>query len=282
MGRLEGRVALVTGASRGIGQAIATRFAAEGARVACVARTLREGESSAGGSLERTVAQVRAHGGEATAIVANLTEESDCARAVSQTEATYGPVDVLINNAAITYPASILETPPRRWYRMFELNVHAPFWLSQGVLPGMMARGRGAIVNVSSSVAVGPGRGPYSGELPALLQTPYGATKAALERFTQGLAQELQEYGVTVAAVSPSQVVLTEGVAYLFAERGISTDSTEPVDYMVEVALLLATEPPARVSGRVTYSQQLLAEYGRLADPRGPGVEWTGSGFSER
>ncbi len=111
MGRLDGKVVVVTGASRGIGAEVARLFAAEGGRVVCAARTLREGEHPLAGSLETTVAAIRAAGGEAHAVTANIAEPADCEKLVRAARDTYGPVDVLVNNAALTYYLPVKDYP---------------------------------------------------------------------------------------------------------------------------------------------------------------------------
>ena len=103
MGKLDGKTVLVTGASRGIGAEIARLFAAEGGRVICAARTLREGDHPLAGSLETTVAAIRAEGGTAQAVAGNIAEPAECERLVQAVHEIYGPVDVLVNNAALTY-----------------------------------------------------------------------------------------------------------------------------------------------------------------------------------
>ncbi len=280
MGKLDGRVAIVTGASRGIGAAIARLFAAEGARVACAARTLREGEHPLPGSLETTVGEIRAAGHEARAFTCNVAEEADCERLVAEVREAYGPCDLLVNNAALTYYQPVVDMPYRRWERSFAVNVHAPFFLSHLVLPDMIAKHAGAIVNISSGAAIGPGRGPYAegGFRGGAL---YGAEKAALERFSQGLAQEVYHQGITVAALAPSQVVPTPGTVYHHLVSSLDDPRGEPPAYMARAALILASEPREKVSGRVVYSQQLLLEYGQLDAGRGLGVERAGSGYSQ-
>ncbi len=277
--KLSGQIALVTGASRGIGEAIARRFAAEGARVICVARTLSEGDHPLEGSLERTVATIRKAGGDAEAVAANISEVEECRRVVAAAEQALGPVDVLVNNAAANYFAPVAEIPARRWQRVFAVNVHAPFLLAQAVLPGMIERGRGAIVNIGSGGAVGPGRGPYP-ELSGGRSVLYGSTKAALERFTQGLAEEVERHGIAVSCLSPSEAVLTPGALFHAEFSGMGDIDGAPVDYMVDAALLLATEPLDRVSGLVTYDQALLKEYDLLEHAKGTGVTRPGSGYS--
>jgi citronellol/citronellal dehydrogenase len=280
MGRLDGRVAIVTGASRGIGEAIARCLAEEGARVACVARTRAEGDKRVAGSLERTVSLIANEGGEAVPLVADLRDLDQCVRVVDEARAALGPIDILVNNAAWTWFAPIAEFPVEQWLRSFAINVHAPMVLAQACLADMIPQRRGAIVNISSGSARGPGRGPYLS--PPVLRDGvlYGTEKAALERFSQGLAEELYPHGVTVASLAPSQVVLTPGVEFHESVYDRDEDHIEPAAYMGRAVVALASEPLDAMTGRVVYSQQLLGELGWIEHPRGTGVDSPGSGYS--
>jgi NAD(P)-dependent dehydrogenase (short-subunit alcohol dehydrogenase family) len=161
------------------------------------------------------------------------------------------------------------------------VNFHAPFYLSHLVLKDMLGRGGGAIVNISSGAAIGPGRGPYEGRAWGIGATCYGAEKAALERFTQGLAAEVYHDGVSVTCVSPSQVVPTAGTIHHRLVSGMDDPRGEHPELMAKAALLLATESKEKVAGRVTYSQQILREFGWIDEGRGTGVESPGSGYSQ-
>jgi citronellol/citronellal dehydrogenase len=283
MGKLDGKVVVVTGASRGIGADIAQLFAAEGGRIVCAARTLREGEHPLAGSLETTVAAIRQARGEATAITANISEPDECEALIRAAREIYGPVDVLVNNAALTYYVPVKDFPTNRWLRSWAVNLHAPFILSKLALEDMIPRRRGSIVNISSGAAVGPGRGPYR-DRPAIRGgTCYGAEKAALERFTQGLAEEVYEHGISVTAVSPSQVVPTPGTVHHRLVSSLDDPRGEPPVLMAKAALLLATAPLDAVTGRVTYSQQILKEFGWIDAAKGRGVDASrpGSGYSQ-
>ncbi|HEX9749098.1 MAG TPA: SDR family NAD(P)-dependent oxidoreductase [Methylomirabilota bacterium] len=282
MGRLDGKVMVVTGASRGIGADVARLFGAEGGRVICAARTLQEGQHPLAGSLETTVDAIREAGGEAQAVAANIAEPTECARLIEEAHRRYGPVDVLVNNAALTYYIPVKDYPVGKWLRSWAVNFQAPFVLSQLVLADMIPRRSGAIVNISSGSAIGPGRGPYPDPaVGARGGTCYGAEKAALERFTQGLASEVFQYGISVTSVAPSQVVPTPGTVYHRLVTGLDDPRGESPLLMARAALLLATEPAERVSGRVTYSQQILREFGWIETGRGRGVDTRGSGYSE-
>lgn len=280
MGRLDGKTVIVTGASRGIGAEIARLFAEEGGRVACVARTLREGDHPLEGSLEHTVETIRKAGGEAIPIAADISEYEQCVRAVEEARTAFGPIDVLVNNAALTYFIPIKDYPINKWHRSIAVNFHAPFYLSQLVLQDMLPRKSGAIVNISSWAAIGPGRGPYPENI-GRGGTLYGAEKAALERFTQGLASEVYHDGVSVTCVSPSQVVPTPGTVFHHLVTGMDDPRGEPLILMAKAALLLATEPKEKVAGRVTYSQEILLEYGWISEGKGLGVDRKGSGYSQ-
>ena len=282
MDKLRDKVVIVTGASRGIGQQIAELFASEGAKVVCAARTMNEGEHRMlEGSLARTVALIREKGGEATAVTADVSSEPDCIALVQAARHAYGAVDVLVNNAALNYYLPTETYPTNRWVRCFAINVHAPFILAKEVLQDMIPRRSGAIVNIGSGAAIGPGRGPYEDET-VRGGVMYGASKAALERFTQGLAQEVAHYGgISVAAVSPSQVVPTPGTIHHKLVTGIDDPKGEHPMMMARAALLLASESAAKVNGRVTYSQQILKEFGWIEQAQGRGVTTRGSGYSE-
>jgi citronellol/citronellal dehydrogenase len=279
MGKLDGKVAIVTGASRGIGRAIALRFASEGARVACLARTLDEGDHAFEGSLRTTVGEIERAGGRALALACDVSEFEACERAVAEARKAFGPIDVLVNNAALTYFVPVADFPVAKWLKSFAVNVHGPFFMSKLVLTDMLQRKSGSIVNISSGAAIGPGRGPYKD--PRRGGTLYGAEKASLERFTQGLAAEVYERGVSVTCVSPSLIVATPGVLHHKLVPGADAPNVEPESLMADAALLLATEPIERVAGRVTYSQQILKEFGWIDQARGIGVERKGSGYSQ-
>jgi NAD(P)-dependent dehydrogenase (short-subunit alcohol dehydrogenase family) len=280
MGKLDGKVVIVTGASRGIRPHIARHIAQEGGTVASVARTPKEGDHVLEGSLEHTVNVIKGAGGEATAITADISDYDQCVRAVEETRAKYGPVDVLVNNAALTYFIPIKDYPISKWHRSIGVNFHAPFYFSQLVLPDMLARKAGSIVNISSGAAIGPGRGPYRGDF-SRGGTLYGAEKAALERFTQGLASEVYQDGVSVTCVSPSQVVPTPGTVHHHLVTGMDDPRGEPPILMAKAALLLASEPLDKVTGRVTYSQEILQEFGWIKDGKGTGIDRKGSGYSQ-
>lgn len=285
MGKLDGKVVIVTGASRGIGAEIARVFAAEGGKIICSARTVQEGTHPLEGSLERTIADIHAAGGEATPVAANVSLPEECEQLVQATRRMYGPPDVLVNNAALTYYYPIKDFPLNRWMRSWAVNFHAPFILSKLVLEDMIPRRSGSIVNISSAAAVGPGQGPYPDDSSANRGgTCYGAEKAALERFTQGLAHEVYQYGISVTCVSPSQIVPTPGTVFHKLVSGLDDPRSEPPELMAKAVLLLATEPLDRVTGRVTYSQEILQAFGWMTGAKGRGVDpaLPVSGYSRR
>ncbi|GAA4986013.1 NAD(P)-dependent dehydrogenase (short-subunit alcohol dehydrogenase family) [Nonomuraea thailandensis] len=257
MGVLEGKVAVVTGASRGIGAAIAERLAAEGAKVVAAARTVEASQSRLEGTIGDTVARIEAAGGTAFAQPTDLSREQDRQALVQAAEERYGTVDILVNNAAVTYFTPVSEFTDRRYDLMFEVQVNAPFHLARLVIPGMRERGAGWILNISSIAARHPTfpPGPYAG----FGGTVYGMCKAALERFTTGLAAELYADGIAVNALSPNQVVPTPGTLF----HRLTTDDApdnEPPEVMADAALALCHRPAAELTGRIAYSQDLLAE----------------------
>lgn len=232
---LAGRVALITGASRGIGRAMALRLAAHGAAIVGVASP-----RSASG-LRDTCDRIAAAGGRAASLVCDLADVAARGHLVEQASLVFGTVDILINNAAaITAyaPPSRIDADARR--AMFEINFHAPVDLTQQALPGMLERGWGRVLNLSSETARQPPI-PYSGPAKFVhALTLYGCSKAALERYTLGLAAELHGSGVGVNALMPYKIAHSESADEIAQRMSAShPDWVEPVEMMAEAAYQL-------------------------------------------
>jgi NAD(P)-dependent dehydrogenase (short-subunit alcohol dehydrogenase family) len=259
--RFAGRNAVVTGASRGIGAALAERLAAEGASVALVARTLAEHDHLRG-SLEETLARCRRHGARAEAIVADLADaESRSAIVPRALELFDGRIDVLVNNAAAAIYQPALAFPLKRRRITFEVNVHAPADLIQAAAPGMAERGEGWIVNVSSASARHEFGRPKQLQPPPPFIGVYGASKAALNRISVAFAAELQGSGVRLNTIEPRAAVMSEGAEALVGGT-LSEDLIESMEAMVEATLVLCDCPPDWTGG-VHVSLDLLDELGR-------------------
>ena len=256
-GTLKGKVALVTGASRGIGEAVAVRLAMEGARVICTARTAEEGESRLPGTLTDTINRIRAAGGDASFIKADLSRAEDRERLVADAVAGCGPIDILINNAAVTFFIPVETFPERRFDLMMEVQVWAAVHLAQMVLPGMRARKSGAIVTISSGAAIHPVK-PYTGTRPG--GAVYGMCKAALERFSTGLAAEVYDDNITVNAISPG-LVATPGVEVHKHITEANKHRVSPVEYIAEAVYQIVTRDPKEMTGRIDHAAPFLEEF---------------------
>ena len=254
---LSSRVVLVTGASRGIGEAIARLFASHGAAVAVTARTVQEGDHRFSGSLHSTVSAIESAGGSALAVAADLSRGEDRERLVTTVVQKLGPIDILVNNAAITYFTPVSSFDLHRWQLMFDVQVMAPFHLSQLVLPDMKTVHRGWILNISSPAA----RHPVATSNTLGGGAVYGMCKAALERFSTGLAAEVYTDHIAVNALSPTGLVVTPGVVHHELDKRIPKENHEPVDVMAQASLLLCSREPQSLTGRITYSQELLREF---------------------
>lgn len=257
---LDDRVAIVTGASRGIGAAIARRLAAEGARVALVARSLEPGSGGhLSGSLHETVAAIAGDGGVAEPIAADLSDPAcDRSAIVARAEAALGPVDILVNNAAACFYLSIDETSERRLRVAYEVNVITPYLLTKAVVPGMRARGQGWIVNITSAIV-------DAERLDSPQQarsSTYAPSKAALDRLTVSFATELRDAGISVNALAPERAVATEGAT---AVMSLPEEWCEPVERMADATLALCTCDPATQNGMVVRSGPYLRAQGLLA-----------------
>jgi NAD(P)-dependent dehydrogenase (short-subunit alcohol dehydrogenase family) len=258
-GRLEGRRAVVTGASRGIGAGIAERLAAEGAHVVLTARTVASNDRLPG-SLTETRARLERYGGVVGLVAADLTDEEQRSRLIpAAQEILGGHVEILVNNAAAAIPRPIETVPAKAQRLILEANVVAPLTLTQAVIPAMRAAGAGWVVNLSSAgagLASGP---PFRRGAQGSTMDMYSASKAALNRVTNGLAVELYGTGIRVNTIQPRVAVMSEGMAKL--GHRLDSDAFESLEQIVEATVALC-DCPEDVTGQVAVSSTLIAQWG--------------------
>jgi NAD(P)-dependent dehydrogenase (short-subunit alcohol dehydrogenase family) len=253
---LSGRTALVTGSSRGIGRAIAQRLAAEGATVAVTARSYepslstRAGESTAlPGTIDETIELIESAGGTALGIAADLENPQQRAGLVDQVVERTGRLDILVNNAGFADYSVIEDMSMATFDRTVEHYVRTPFVLTQAAIPHMRQQGGGWIVNIGSVTGLPPVR-PYREYNKVSGDVVYASVKAALHRFTQGIAAELLDANIAVNAVGPTSAVRTPGAASLIPD----TFPTEPVEYLAETVLAMCHLPAVERTGLVAFS----------------------------
>jgi len=263
---LQGKIALITGASRGIGEGIARRFAAEGATVICSARSVLPGKNHLSGSLSEHVSTIEDSGGKAVAMACDVSSAESRDSLVREVLDRFGHVDILVNNAATaTYGTLFEDTTAEQYLNLFEINLRAPFEFIQRLAPGMKQRGQGWILNLTSVTSETPEGPPYDAFNRTGGVVLYGTTKAAIKRLTTGLAAELDGTGVAVNALAPRAVVWTPTVAAmgLEQERAAAGWEEEPVEAMAEAAVALCSGDPRTLTGRCVYSTPFLKEIGR-------------------
>jgi citronellol/citronellal dehydrogenase len=258
-GSCDGKVALVTGCSRGLGKAIAQRLAGEGAAVALTARTM-EPDPKYRGSLRQTLEEIEATGGTAIAVQADLSKPEDRERLFADVVEKLGAPDILVNNAAVTFLRALDDFPDRRVRLMMEMHVLAPLHLTQLAIPAMRERGRGWVLNVTSVGGELPDGPPFSEFDRTAGFGVYGTAKAALNRLTKSLAAELYDDGIAVNAAAPSKPVATPGAGTL----DLAKTDTEDIELITQTALLLCTADPKSLTGRIAHTQPFLREVGWL------------------
>jgi citronellol/citronellal dehydrogenase len=261
------RIALVTGASRGIGAAIAKRLAAAGALVAVTARTLEghsaQSDESIDTTLIDTINEIRDLGGVVEPVLADLADPTAPESIVAAVAALFGPIDILVNNAArgVYLPLENWTSPALA--KLFQVNVLSPFALRRLVIPEMKRRRAGAIVNVSSIVAERPLGPPYGLFERKSFTTAYGMAKASLDRMSTGLAIECCDYGVRINSISPSGGARTPGALAASKMFNRYPEYAEPLETITEAVLALSEPTQPMITGRVLTSGALLADLGR-------------------
>lgn len=245
---LDGRVALVTGASRGIGRAFARRLALAGAHVVVTARSLDRPVDYTG-TLHETVDLIERAGGFATPLQADLENEAERDALVSRAVAAAGRLDILVNNAGTAQYATVDVLSDAFFDVTIDHYLRIPFKLIQAAIPIMRSQGQGWIVNVGSVTAQKPAK-PYDDFSRLGGATLYAAAKAALNRFTQGLAAELEGDDIAVNLVAPTSAISTPG-ADRFIPEGYPTEN---VGYMAETLLALCHLPAKERTGLLAHS----------------------------
>jgi citronellol/citronellal dehydrogenase len=258
-GSCAGKIALVTGSSRGLGKAIAQRLASEGATVALTARTMQP-DPKYQGSLHQTIDEITAAGGTAIAVQADLSKPEDRERLFGEVVERVGAPDILVNNAAVTFLRPLDEFPERRVRLMIEMHVVAPLHLTQLAIPAMRERRRGWVLNLTSVGGDLPDGPPFSEFDQTAGFGIYGTVKAALNRLTKSLAAELYNDGIAVNAAAPTNPVATPGAGTL----DLAKTATEDIEWITETALTLCTGNPTTMTGQITHSQEFLREIGWL------------------
>lgn len=247
---LTGKTAIITGGSRGLGKAMAIELARAGTRVAVAARTVQPGESRLPGTIHETVQEIEKLGGKAIAVRCDITKEQHVVDLVEQVNAQWGPVDVLINNAGIATAESFIDLPTKKWDLVMQVNLRGTFLCTKAVLTQMIKRRRGHIINLSSVLAK-----------TIKYNIAYGVTKAAIERFTLGLAEEVRQYNIAVNALCPDFTV-TEAVRTYRPDA--DTSGWQLPGMWGKYAVLVAAQEADTLTGRILDEPALREIFGAV------------------
>lgn len=248
--QLSGKVAVVTGSSRGLGKAIAIGFAREGASIVIAARTEAEGRIP--GTIYETAEKIKAIGQRVLAVRCDVTSEESVNNMVQRALDHFGHIDILVNNVGAAYYPPLLETPLKRWELVIRINLIGTFLCAKAVLPKLVEQSRGSIINISSVSATERGS--------SITGIAYGVSKAGIERFTWGLAAEVGKYSIAVNALKPKGVVNTEGMRFMLPDEDRS-QWVSP-DRMVKAAIFLAAQDGKGVTGTVAFDEKICAWHG--------------------
>ena len=247
---LKDKVAVVTGSARGVGWATVHALAAEGAKVVVADRTEKaRPDLMMPETIYDVAEQINKKGGTAIPVKVDLRQEEQIIELKNKTLEAYGTVDIVVNNAAITYGAKVWEIPTERWDQVMAVNPRASFIMAKNFLPILMEKRSGSIINLSSPA----GRGPAPG------MSVYSASKAAIDYFTLSLAAEVKEYNIAVNCIAPTGAIYSEGNLQLFKEQSW-IDTWEPREHFALGVVWLAKQDAQSFTGNLVYSRQLISQ----------------------
>jgi NAD(P)-dependent dehydrogenase (short-subunit alcohol dehydrogenase family) len=252
MGQLDGKVAIVTGSSRGIGKAVAINYAKEGARVVIAALEDEPLKSGLPGTVYQTAEEIAAFGGQALPIKTNVIEEAEVKNMVAKTLDKWGRIDVLVNNAGVASPGPFIESTTKRWNLVINVNLLGTYLCTHEVIPIMIKQGRGSIINTSSPAA-------RDRTIP-LVGVSYSVAKAAIEQFTHVVSAEIGKYNIAVNCYYPWHDVASEGLLFNLPP-GFDTSRFVSPEYMVKAALFLAQQDGKGVTGTVTSAEEIILKH---------------------
>lgn len=248
--KLAGKVAIVTGSSRGIGKEMALGFAREGADVVVAARSEKVTDERLPGTIHQTAKEIQAIGRRALPVKCDITKEKDVEEMVRKTVEEMGKIDILVNNAGLGYFATVMETPIEGFDTVINVNLRGVLLCIKYVLPHMAKQRSGSIINISSRVAYRTGRGGVT----------YAATKAAIDRFSWGLAEEVGKYNIAVNCLKPRVPVLTE--SNVLNNPDVDSSGWDSPGMMVKAAIFLAAQDASGVTGIVAHDEQIIRWHG--------------------
>ena len=258
---LNGKVALVTGASRGIGEYVALELGRAGCAVAVCARTEEVKDKRLPGTIHSVAQAIRDEGGKAEGIFMDMRDPESITAGVARAVETFGRLDIIVNNAAILVPGTLETIQPRHIDLIWQVDLRGPLLLMREAVPHMRKGGEGKIINVSSRAGVFPGPGPY----PEARRGGafYGMIKAGLERFSQGLAMELQDDKIAVNVLSPQGRIKTPGNVFAQNDPNNPDLDFEPAHAMAKGARWICEQGP-EFTGHILFDEDLCREKGLL------------------
>jgi citronellol/citronellal dehydrogenase len=252
---LKGRTLFITGASRGIGRAIALRAARDGANIAIAAKTAEENPRLPG-TIHSVAAEIEAAGGKALALMVDIREEAQIAAAVARTVEAFGGIDILVNNASAINLTGTLETPMRRFDLMFSVNVRGTFACSQACLPHLLKAENPHILTLSPPLNMNP---RWFRDHVAYTMAKYGMSMCVL-----GMAEEFRDKGVAVNALWPRTAIDTAALRMLaaVAPGGVSPENCRTPDILADAAHWVLTRPSRELTGQFLIDDEVLARAG--------------------
>jgi NAD(P)-dependent dehydrogenase (short-subunit alcohol dehydrogenase family) len=263
MSDLKGKVAVVTGASRGIGRGIAERLGSAGATVVVSARSLAASHDGLAGTLQETCNAIEAAGGKAIAVACDVEDATSRANLIKEVIDRCGRIDILVNNAGRALHEPIESFTPEKTVSQVQQYLVAPYELARLAVPHMKKQGAGWIVNLGSSTAHAPEGPPYDDYSTHGGAALYAALKSSIHRLSISLAAELLASNISVNVVAPVGAIVTPGVDALGVIKPGMEAYVEPVDHIAEAALALVSHEPRSLTGKIAFSYMYLDEIGR-------------------